>query len=64
MNISISETPMPIAKWSPRYETGIPEIDHQHRQLFQAFNDLGKAFYQGTAKTETARSSIFSCLTR
>ena len=46
---------MAIVLWSPRYETGIPEIDHQHRQLFQAFNDLGNAFYQGTAKAETAR---------
>jgi hemerythrin len=55
INTSLSEIPMPIVKWLPRYETGIPEIDRQHKQLFQAINDLGNAFYQGTAKAEAAR---------
>jgi hemerythrin-like metal-binding protein len=36
-------TPMPFASfvWGPEYETGIDEVDHQHRTLVDMINQLG-----------------------
>jgi len=43
---------MPTIHWSPRYETGIPEIDQEHRLLFDIMNDLIAAFRRGDPKPE------------
>jgi len=38
---------MPLFIWKPSYETGIPEIDHDHRQLVGIINELYEAMKQG-----------------
>lgn len=39
-----------MLEWSDRYAIGIPEIDTQHRELFQAINRLLAACSQGSGK--------------
>jgi len=50
---------MPLAVWSDRYETGIREIDAQHKRLFQAINRLDEAYREGTEETEAQESLTF-----
>lgn len=50
---------MAIAVWSHRYETGIDLIDHQHRTLFDAVNQLAAAFKTGTAQNQVIVSLDF-----
>ena len=38
---------MPLFLWKPSYELGIPEIDHDHRQLVGIINELYEAMKQG-----------------
>jgi hemerythrin len=40
---------MPVAVWSENYETGIEEIDAQHKHLFEAINRLADCFKEGRA---------------
>lgn len=39
-----------MVEWSDRYAIGIPEIDGQHRELFEAINRLLTACSQGSGK--------------
>ena len=39
-------------RWDPRLETGIKEIDEQHRELLRRFDRLELAVYNGIAKGE------------
>ncbi|MBN1501224.1 MAG: hemerythrin family protein [Spirochaetes bacterium] len=39
-------------KWKVEYETGIPEIDSQHKQLFTHIETLSLAIYSNSAKKE------------
>jgi hemerythrin len=41
---------MPVAEWSEKYETGIDEIDAQHKHLFEAINNLAGCFKEGKAE--------------
>ena len=41
---------MTYAPWSPSYETGHPEIDGQHRRLFELVNVLHGAMAHGQGK--------------
>jgi hemerythrin len=50
---------MPVAIWSSVYETGIEEIDTQHKQLFLAINDLAASFKEGRAAEATRESLLF-----
>lgn len=45
------ESCVPIAVWSEAYETGIEEIDTQHKRLFEVINQLAECFKAGTAAT-------------
>ena len=38
---------MPLFLWKPSYETGIVEIDHDHRQLVGIINELYEAMKLG-----------------
>ncbi|MCM2263957.1 MAG: bacteriohemerythrin [Desulfuromonadales bacterium] len=38
---------MPLFIWKPSYETHIPEIDYDHRQLVGLINELYEAMKQG-----------------
>lgn len=38
---------MPLFLWKPSYELGIPEIDHDHRQLVGIINELYEEMKQG-----------------
>lgn len=31
---------MPIIEWRPEFETGIPDVDHEHRELVDILNEL------------------------
>ncbi len=46
---------MAILVWSNRFETGIPAIDTQHKQLFQSVNDLSDSLRRGDPKGEVSR---------
>lgn len=37
---------MPLFIWKPSYDTGIPEIDYDHRQLVGLINELYEAMAQ------------------
>lgn len=50
---------MPLAVWSDRYETGIREIDAQHKRLFQAINRMEAAYRSGTEEREAQESLAF-----
>jgi len=41
---------MPVAVWSDQYETGIEEIDAQHKHLFEVINHLAECFKEGKAE--------------
>lgn len=55
----VAEPGMTLAVWSDRYETGIPEIDAQHRRLFQAINRMEAAYQAGTEEVEAQASLAF-----
>ena len=55
----VAEPGMTLAVWSDRYETGIPEIDAQHRRLFQAINRMEAAYQAGTEEAEAQESLAF-----
>jgi len=38
---------MPIAIWMPKYETGNPAVDRQHKRLFELVNDLHHGIIAG-----------------
>ena len=46
---------MPTIHWSSRYETGIPDIDQEHRLLFDAMNELIAAFRRGDPRPEVRK---------
>jgi hemerythrin len=50
---------MAIATWSNRYETGIGEVDEQHRSLFGALNQLADSFREGRARDQVKASLDF-----
>ncbi len=39
-------------KWNSRFETGIKEIDEQHKGLFERIDQLELAMYRGSASEE------------
>jgi hemerythrin len=41
---------MSFALWSSTYETGHPEVDQQHQQLFRMINDLQEAMSRGKGR--------------
>jgi hemerythrin-like metal-binding protein len=43
----LKEAPMPLFIWKPSYETGIAEIDNDHRLLVGIINELYEAMKQG-----------------
>ncbi len=44
---------MPSIQWNPRYATGIPAIDAQHKNLVEVIHKLQQALEQGHPHTET-----------
>jgi len=38
---------MPIAIWLPKYETGNPSVDRQHKRLFEMVNELHHGIVSG-----------------
>lgn len=40
--------------WNERYDTGIPVIDEQHRELFRLVQDLRRMVQDGTERTQVA----------
>jgi hemerythrin len=46
---------MSFALWSPAYETGHSEVDHQHQRLFQMINELHEAMSHGRGREALAR---------
>ncbi len=50
---------MPIAVWSPRFETGIELVDSQHQGLFEAVNKLADSFKAGNAGNQVVESLDF-----
>lgn len=48
---------MPVAVWSEKFETGIEEIDNQHKNLFVVINRLAGCFKAGRAEDE-AREAL------
>ena len=50
---------MSVAVWSAKYETGIAEIDAQHKHLFEAINTLAACFRDGTASEGTREALGF-----
>ncbi len=41
--------------WDDSLATGVPEIDVQHRELLQHFNDFTEALVQGRGRVETGQ---------
>jgi hemerythrin-like metal-binding protein len=47
---------MPLFIWKPSYETGIAEIDHDHRQLVGIINELYEAIKEGHGRDAKGQS--------
>jgi hemerythrin len=45
--------------WNPAWNTGVAEIDDQHRELFRRMGDLALSLTQGRQKTETGKVLIY-----
>jgi len=41
---------MPIAIWLPKYETGNPSVDRQHKRLFEMVNELHHGIVSGQGR--------------
>lgn len=50
---------MSIADWSEKFETGIEEIDAQHKHLFEVINRLAECFKAGMAEAGARESLAF-----
>ncbi len=50
---------MSIADWNESFETGIEEIDAQHKHLFEVINRLAACFKAGRAETGARESLDF-----
>lgn len=50
---------MPYIEWTPRYETGIPEIDAQHRNLVELIRRLQAALEEGLPQATALELSGF-----
>ncbi len=46
---------MPLIAWREEFETGIPDVDHEHRELVELINRLHGALEAGAGKEEVAR---------
>lgn len=46
---------MVLIAWRPEFETGIPDVDHEHRELVGLINELHAALEAGASKDEVAR---------
>lgn len=46
---------MALITWRPEFETGIPDVDHEHRELVGLINELHAALEAGASKDEVAR---------
>ncbi len=50
---------MPIADWSEKFETGIEEIDDQHKRLFEVINRLSECFKAGESQAGAREILVF-----
>lgn len=50
---------MPVAVWDAKYETGIEEIDSQHKNLFAAINHLAECFRARKTESGAAQALTF-----
>ncbi len=46
---------MALIEWRREFETGIPDVDHEHRELVDLINQLHAALAGGAGKDEVAR---------
>jgi hemerythrin-like metal-binding protein len=47
--------------WDATLETGVPELDRPHQQLFDALDDLLHAIRRGSSRDEVGRTLDFLC---
>jgi hemerythrin-like metal-binding protein len=52
------EDVVPALNWDPAYETGVAEIDHQHRELLSQMDRLLEAIAGGSGVRETERTLL------
>jgi hemerythrin-like metal-binding protein len=46
---------MPLIEWRREFETGIADVDHEHRQLVELINDLHRRLDKDADRAEVAR---------
>jgi hemerythrin-like metal-binding protein len=46
---------MPLIEWRREFETGIADVDHEHRQLVELINDLHRRLGKDADRAEVAR---------
>ncbi|BCX17508.1 MAG: hypothetical protein KatS3mg117_1190 [Geminicoccaceae bacterium] len=46
---------MTLIAWRPEFETGIADVDHEHRELVDLINALHDALEAGASKDEVAK---------
>ncbi len=46
---------MSLIVWRTEFETGIPDVDHEHRELVELINGLHATLRSGAGKDEVAR---------
>jgi hemerythrin-like metal-binding protein len=46
---------MPLIAWRREFETGIPDVDHEHRELVDLINELHERLGDDAAQDEVAR---------
>lgn len=45
--------------WKPQYETGHPEIDREHKAIFEHLNQIGAALRTGAAPAQVTQMILF-----
>ncbi len=51
-----------MVNWNPDWTTGVPEIDHQHRQIIDQFNDFSRCLSLGESERRSEAGRILDFL--
>ncbi|MDD9982005.1 MAG: hemerythrin family protein [Gammaproteobacteria bacterium] len=43
--------PVPLLAWKSEYDLGIPDVDHEHRELFDLINELHASLFEPESLT-------------
>jgi hemerythrin-like metal-binding protein len=60
MRVRDEGTPMPYLEWNTELETGVAEIDDQHKMLFKLINDLHSAAEEAPDDADAVEDAMYT----